>query len=50
MTLPRAAQFDTSSYSARRVIFIWIGLCIAGWAIIFSAIRALALLAEFFVA
>jgi hypothetical protein len=46
MTLPRAAQLDTSSYSARRVIFIWIALGIAGWAIIFSLIRVLAMAVE----
>jgi hypothetical protein len=50
MTLPRAAQLDTSSYSARRVIFIWIALGVAGWAIIFSLIRVVVLAAEFLLA
>jgi hypothetical protein len=50
MTLPRAAQLDTSSYSARRTIFIWIALCVAGWAIIFWLIEMLVTVAEFFLA
>lgn len=50
MTLPRAAQLDTSSYSARRIVFVWIALCVAGWAIIFWMIRTAFLAVELLLA
>lgn len=46
MPLPRTAQFGTSSYSARRIVFIWITICGAGWAVIFMLIRGLIFLVE----
>jgi hypothetical protein len=50
MTLPRAAQIDSSSYSARRIIFIWIALCVAGWAMIFLAVRTVIVAVEMILA
>ena len=50
MTLPRAAQFDSSAYSARRIVFIWTALCIAGWTLIFWLIKTLVLAAEYLLA
>lgn len=46
MPLPRTAQFGTSTYSARRIVFIWITICIAGWAVIFMLIKGLIFLVD----
>lgn len=46
MPLPRTAQFGTSTYSTRRIVFIWITICVAGWTAIFLLIKALLFLAE----